>query len=74
MRYSRFPPLGAAASRGQPSEQPRHPAELSRHGADAAEWSGREPEVSAVEMSPVNGELVSKLDSETAMTGLVSCC
>ncbi len=37
IRLSKLPPLGAAATPGQPTEQPHHPAELSGHGAGAAE-------------------------------------
>jgi hypothetical protein len=55
----------------QPStaDQPNSPAQQNPSGAEPASRPATSPEISAVKMSPVNGELVSKLDSKTAKTG-----
>ena len=61
---------GAAASSGQRNRTARRPAEPSGHGAcESPNSQAAVPETPAAEMSPVNGELVSKLDSKTAKTG-----
>ena len=64
-----FPLLGAAATPGQPTEQTRYPADPSGTEPASPNSSAASPEAPAIEMSPVNGELVSKLDSKTAKTG-----
>ena len=84
IRHSKFPRLGAAATPHQTTRQPSHSAEPShlthsaiptqpaecRHGIAPSQQQSQEASASpAVAMSPVDGELVSKLDSKTAKTG-----
>jgi hypothetical protein len=60
------------AQQPPPASQPNRPA-VQQNPASAEPTSPSSPaassEAAAVEMSPVNGELVSKLDSKTAKTG-----
>src|SRR5260370_21139878 len=60
------------AQQPPPASQPDRPATRQNPpGADPASPTSQaaSPEAPAVELSPVNGELVSKLDSKTAKTG-----
>jgi hypothetical protein len=58
------------AQQPSPADQPNSPAsQQNPSGAEPANGQAASPETSAVQMSPVNGELVSKLDSKTAKTG-----
>jgi len=59
------------AQQPPPANQPDSPAAQSPSGAEQAPSNSQAatPAAPAVEMSPVNGELVSKLDSKTAKTG-----
>jgi hypothetical protein len=57
--------LSLSAQQPSPADQPNNPAQQNPSGAEPA----TSPETSAVQMSPLNGELVSKLDSKTAKTG-----
>jgi hypothetical protein len=60
------------AQQAPATNQPDSPAtQQNPSGAEAATSPGpaANPAASAVEMSPINGELVSKLDSKTAKTG-----
>jgi hypothetical protein len=60
------------AQQPPPASQPNRPAvQQNPAGAEPTSPSSpaASPEAAAVEMSPVNGELVSKLDSKTAKTG-----
>lgn len=61
------------AQQPPPDSQPSRPATAQQNhaGTEAASPNSpaASPESTAVEMSPVNGELVSKLDSKTAKTG-----
>ncbi|HEY6412311.1 MAG TPA: hypothetical protein VIX42_01405 [Edaphobacter sp.] len=58
-----------SAQQPSPAEQPNSPAQQNPSGAEPANGPVTSPETSAVQMSPVNGELVSKLDSKTAKAG-----
>jgi hypothetical protein len=60
------------AQQSPSADQPNSPAtQQNPSNTEPAPPNGQAagPETSAVEMSPVNGELVSKLDSKTAKTG-----
>ena len=64
--------LPLLAQQPPPTGQPGRPAtQQNPAGTEAASPSSpaASPEVPALELSPVNGELVSKLDSKTAKTG-----
>jgi hypothetical protein len=56
-----------SAQQPAPGDQSNSPAQQSPSGAEPA--TSPETSAAAVQMSPVNGELVSKLDSKTAKTG-----
>ena len=56
-----------SAQQPAPGDQSNSPAQQSPSGAEPA--ASPETSAAAVQMSPVNGELVSKLDSKTAKTG-----
>ena len=61
------------AQQPPPASQPAYPATQRQNPAETApamqSSQAAAPETPAVEMSPVNGELVSKLDTKTAKTG-----
>ena len=61
------------AQQPPPDSQPSRPATTRQNPAGTEPASPNRPaassEATAIEMSPVNGELVSKLDSKTAKTG-----
>ena len=64
----KLPALGAAATPSESTQQPRHSAKPSS-AAGAPSSSSMSPEAPTAPMSPVNGELVNKLDSKTAKNG-----
>ncbi len=58
------------AQQPPPASQPNRPTQQNPPGAETASPNSQaSPEAPAVELSSVNGELVSKLDSKTAKTG-----
>jgi biotin carboxyl carrier protein len=66
--------LPLLAQQPSPANQPNSPAtqpatQQNPPSAAPAASPAASPETATVEMSPVNGELVSKLDSKTAKTG-----
>ena len=66
IRHSELPAPGAAVTLDQPAGQP---APTQQNPSGTAAETPSTPAVSAVKLSPINGELVSKLDSKTAKTG-----
>jgi hypothetical protein len=58
-----------SAQQSSPANQSNSPAQQNPSDVEPANGPATSPEISAVQMSPVNGELVSKLDSKTAKTG-----
>ena len=69
IRLCKLPAPSAAVTRGEPTGQPRRSAEPFGTETATPNSPAANPATSAVEMSPINGELVSKLDSKTAKTG-----
>jgi hypothetical protein len=62
--------LPLLAQQSSPSGQPNSPVtQQNSQGMAPQNSPGASPEASAAQMSPVNGELVSKLDSKTAKIG-----